>query len=47
VDGLMDEEILVDYSSIPLEDMNIFSTQEELVYSWKIEREKSSMDIVY
>jgi hypothetical protein len=47
VDGLMDEEILVDYSSSPLEDMKIFSTQEELVYSWKIERDESSMDIVY
>jgi len=47
VDGLMDEEILVDYSSSPLEDMKMFSTQEELVYSCKIERDESSMDIVY
>ena len=47
MDGLMDEEILVDYSSSPLEDMKIFSTQEELVYSWKIERDESNMDIVY
>ena len=43
----MDEEILVDYSSSRLEDIKIFSTQEELVYSWKIERDESSMDIVY
>jgi hypothetical protein len=47
VDGLMDEEILVDYSSSTLEDMKIFYAQEELVYSWKIERDESSMDIVY
>jgi hypothetical protein len=47
VDGLMDGEILVHYSSIPLEDMKIFSTQGELVYSWKIDRDESSMDIVY
>ena len=43
----MDEEILVDYSSSPLEDMEIFSTQEELVYFWNTERDESSMDIVY
>ena len=43
----MDEDILVDYSSSLLEDMKIFSTQEELAYSWKIERDESSMDIVY